>query len=96
MGSFPYGTKEWFRLEDFTPLSLTLPTKASGCHVRDRSSQAGRGKFLAAYQGRMLTVFTHPGAGCRVSYRVGLCLQARALAEELLHAGGRYEPLVWK
>jgi CRISPR/Cas system-associated endonuclease Cas1 len=59
-------------------------------------TKAGRGKFLAAYQGRMLTVFTHPGAGCRVSYRVGLCLQARALAEELLHAGGRYEPLVWK
>ena len=43
----------------------------------------------------MLTAVTHPQAGRRVSYRVALSYQARAIASEMLGVG-RYEPLVWK
>lgn len=59
-------------------------------------TREGRKTFLGAYERRMLTLFTHPGTARRVSYRVGLCLQARALANELLGSGDRYEPVVWK
>lgn len=55
----------------------------------------GRRVFLAAYERRLLTLFTHAGSGRRVSYRVGLSLQAQALAAEL-RGQGRYDPLVWK
>lgn len=55
----------------------------------------GRKIFLSAYERRMLTVFTHAGSGRRVSYRVGLSLQAQSLAAEL-QGRGRYEPVVWK
>jgi len=56
----------------------------------------GRHTFLAAYERRMLTLVTHPGVGRRVSYRVALGLQARALADELLTGERHFEPLVWK
>ncbi len=58
-------------------------------------TNVGRRKFLAAYERRMLTAVTHPQAGRRVSYRVALSYQARAIASEILGVG-RYEPLVWK
>jgi CRISP-associated protein Cas1 len=51
-----------------------------GCRMSARVRQA----FLAACERRMLTLFTHEPAGRRVCYRVGLGLQARALARALL------------
>jgi len=52
--------------------------------------------FLAAHEKRMLTLTTHPGSGRRVSYRVALSLQARALARALLDPEEPYLPLRWK
>jgi CRISPR-associated protein Cas2 len=43
-------------------------------------SARARQAFLAAYERRMLAVFTHEPAARRVSYRVGICLQAKAVA----------------
>ncbi len=56
----------------------------------------GRSAAVAAYERRMLTLYTHVSSGRRVSYRVGAGLQARVLAEELLGLPRRYEPVVWK
>jgi CRISPR-associated protein Cas1 len=50
----------------------------TGCRMNARARRA----FLAAYEGRMLTVFTHEPTGRRVCYRVSLGLQARALARD--------------
>jgi hypothetical protein len=47
-----------------------------------------RQAFLAAYERRMLTLFTREPPGRRVSYRVGLGLQARALAAALPDVDG--------
>ena len=44
----------------------------------------------------MLTVFTREPAGRRVSYRVGLGLQARALARAILDPGHPCRPVRWK
>ena len=63
-----------------------------GCRM---SPRARRG-FLAAYERRMLTVFTHEPAGRRVSCRVGLGLQARALARALVEPERVYRPVRWK
>jgi CRISP-associated protein Cas1 len=41
----------------------------------------------------MLTVFTHAPTGRRVSYRVGLGLQAKALARAILHPDQPYRPI---
>lgn len=49
--------------------------------------------FLAAYERRMLTLTTHPGAGRRVSFRVALSLQAKALARTLLDPAESYRAL---
>lgn len=63
-----------------------------GCRMNARARQA----FLAAYERRMLTVFTHEPTGGRVSYRVGLGLQARALAHTILDPDRTYRPVRWK
>jgi CRISP-associated protein Cas1 len=63
-----------------------------GCRMNPRARQA----FLAAYERRMLTLFTHDPSGRRVSYRVGLGLQAKALARTILDPGRRYRPIRWK
>jgi CRISP-associated protein Cas1 len=65
-----------------------------GCRMSDRARQA----FLAAYERRMLTIFTHESSGRRVSYRVGLGLQAKALGRAVLSPGqgNRYQPVRWK
>jgi CRISPR-associated protein Cas1 len=63
-----------------------------GCRMNDRSRRA----FLAAYERRMLTLFTHEPTGRRVSYRAGLGLQAKALARVLLDPDRRYRPVRWK
>jgi CRISPR-associated protein Cas1 len=55
-----------------------------------------RHAFLAAYERRMLTLFTHDRTRRRVSYRVGLGLQAKALAHALLDPGEPYRPARWK
>ncbi len=74
------------RFEDFE----TSPDL--GCRMNARARQA----FLAAYERRMLTVFTHEPTGRRVSYRVGMSLQAKALARAILDPGRGYRPLRWK
>jgi len=63
-----------------------------GCRMNPRARQA----FLAAYERRMLTLFTHEPSGRRVSYRVGLGLQAKALARTILDPDRRYRPIRWK
>lgn len=63
-----------------------------GCRMNARARQA----FLAAYERRMLTVFTHEPTGRRVCYRVGLGLQARALARAILDPDRTYRPVRWK
>jgi CRISPR-associated protein Cas1 len=67
-------------------------TPGLGCRMNARARRA----FLAAYERRMLTLFTHEPASRRVSYRVGLGLQARALARALLEPGRAYRPVRWK
>ncbi len=52
--------------------------------------------FLAAYERRMLTLTTHPGAGRRVSFRIALSLQAKTLARTLLDPAEPYRALRWK
>lgn len=74
------------RFEDFE----TQPDR--GCRMNARARQA----FLAAYERRMLTIFTHEPDGRRVSYRVGLGLQARGLARAVLDPERRYRAVRWK
>ena len=74
------------RYEEFTT------TPDLGCRMSPRARQA----FLAAYERRMLTLFTHEPSGRRVSYRVGLGLQAKALARALLEPEREYRPVRWK
>ena len=63
-----------------------------GCRMSARARQA----FLAAYERRMLTVFTHEPTARRVSYRVGISLQAKALARAILDPDRLYRPVRWK
>jgi CRISP-associated protein Cas1 len=74
------------RFEEFE----TIPDR--GCRMNTRARQA----FLAAYERRMLTVFTHEQSGRRVSYRVGLSLQAKALARAVVDPDRGYRPVRWK
>jgi CRISPR-associated protein Cas1 len=74
------------RFEEFE----TAPDR--GCRMNARARQA----FLAAYERRMLTVFTHEPTGRRVSYRVGICLQAKALARAILDPDRGYRAVRWK
>ncbi len=67
-------------------------TPPLGC----RMSAIARHAFLAAYERRMLTLFTHEPTARRTSYRVGLGLQARALARTILDPGRPYRPVRWK
>src|SRR6266536_2325097 len=64
----------------------TVPDQ--GCRMNPHARQA----FLAAYEYRMLTLFTHEPSARRVSYRVGLGLQARALARSILKPDRPYRP----
>ena len=70
------------RAEDF---SIEPDT---GCPINPRARHA----FLAAYERRMLTLFTHEPTGRRVSYRVGVGLQARSLARTILDPDRPYRP----
>jgi len=63
-----------------------------GCRMGDDA----RAAFLAAYERRMLTLTTHPAAGRRVSFRVAIGVQAKALAAALLDPGRPYRALRWK
>jgi CRISPR-associated protein Cas1 len=66
--------------------------EGQGCRMSPRARQA----FLAAYERRMLTMFAHEPSARRVSYRVGLGLQARALARAILNPDRLYRPVRWK
>jgi CRISPR-associated protein Cas1 len=61
-----------------------------------RMNAKARHAFLAAYERRMLTLFTHDRTRRRVSYRVGLGLQAKALARALVDPNQPYRPVRWK
>ncbi|SDH48034.1 CRISPR-associated endonuclease Cas1 [Pseudonocardia oroxyli] len=61
-----------------------------------RMSADARHAFLAAYERRMLTLVTHPSAGRRVSLRVGMSLQAKALAAAILDPAKGYRAMRWK
>ncbi len=74
------------RFEEFE----TTPDR--GCRMNARARQA----FLAAYERRMLTVFTHEPTGRRVSYRVGMSLQAKVLARAILDPERIYRSVRWK
>lgn len=63
-----------------------------GCRMIPRARHA----FLAAYERRMLTLLTHEPTGRRVSYRVGIELQARSLARTILDPDRSYRPVRWK
>ncbi|WP_182708918.1 CRISPR-associated endonuclease Cas1 [Thermomonospora cellulosilytica] len=63
-----------------------------GCRLGTRAKRA----FIAAYEHRMLTLFTHEPTRRRVSYRVGLGLQAKALARTVLDPDRPYRPIRWK
>lgn len=63
-----------------------------GCRMAADAKHA----FLAAYERRMLTLFTPVATGRRVSYRVRLGLQARAVARSLLDRDEAYRPVRWK
>jgi CRISP-associated protein Cas1 len=67
-------------------------TANQGCRMNTRARQA----FLAAYERRMLTIFTHEPSGRRVSYRVGLSLQAKSLARAIVDPERVYRPVRWK
>jgi CRISP-associated protein Cas1 len=74
------------RFEEFTT------TPDLGCRMTARARQA----YLAAYERRMLTLFTHEPSRRRVSYRVGLGIQAKALAAALIDPDRTYRPVRWK
>ncbi|WP_052914180.1 MULTISPECIES: CRISPR-associated endonuclease Cas1 [Protofrankia] len=61
-----------------------------------RMAADARHAFVTAYEKRMLTLTTHQPSGRRVSYRVALSLQAKALARALRDPGEPYVPLRWK
>jgi len=61
-----------------------------------RMGDDARHAFLAAYERRMLTLTTHPGSGRRVSFRVALSLQAKALGAAVLSRGNPYRAFRWK
>lgn len=90
---------DWLLVSLFTSGRLTaedFEVVPSGGSDLCRLTAAGRRKFLAAYEHRLLTMFTHSGSGRRVSYRVGLSLQASALGRALRAELGSYRPVAWK
>lgn len=64
----------------------------TGCRMGDDAKST----FLAAYERRMLTLVSHPREGRRVSFRVAIHLQAKALARTLLYDDQPYLALRWK
>ncbi|GIU84530.1 MAG: hypothetical protein KatS3mg008_1305 [Acidimicrobiales bacterium] len=76
-------SREHFDMDPGPPQSCTL-------------TPDGLRRFLSAYERRMLTLFTHSLSGRRVSYRVGLILQARHLAEVCSKRTLEYTPVLWK
>lgn len=62
-----------------------------------RCSKDGLRRFLAAYEKRMLSTFTHQPTRRKVSYRVAMILQARQLADAMADPDGiTYQPILWK
>jgi len=68
---------------------VTVPD--AGCRLTD----AGLRIFLDAYERRMLQLVTYHDTGKRVSYRVALHQQAKALASALTQ-NGEYRPMYWR
>lgn len=62
-----------------------------GCRMSDTC----RGVFLSALEQRMLRLISYQDSGRRVSYRVAMHLQAKALAATLRDSG-EYRALLWK
>ncbi len=59
-------------------------------------TEAGRKKYLAALENRMLTVFTHLPSKKRVSYRYSLFLQAQQMKSAILDGRADYEAVSWR
>ncbi len=59
-----------------------------------RMTDDGRRAFVHEYELKLLTLFTHPGTGERVSYRRALSLQAELFAQHLRDPGTRYLPIL--
>ncbi len=76
-----------------TPASFEIDP---GPPVTCRCTEEGLRRFLRAYERRMLMLFSHPLSGRRVSYRVGLSLQARHVAEVCADPELEYRPIPWK
>ena len=74
------------------PEQFTVEDPAQGC----RMGSDAKYTFLAAYEKRLLTLTTHASSGRRVSFRVALSLQAKALARALLDPDEPYQPHRWK
>ena len=74
------------------PEQFTVEDPAQGCRMGSDAEYT----FLAAYGKRLLTLTTHASSGRRVSFRVALSLQAKALARALLDPDEPYQPHRWK
>lgn len=96
-------------MEEFRPLIVDAVVldlfrrrrlKASDHFRKERGAvlldDDGRRILLAAYEERMLTVFSHVPSGKRVSYRKALTLQTQQIARVLEGAAERYEPVPWR
>jgi CRISPR-associated protein Cas1 len=77
-----FSPKDFILLDGESPSCLLLPE--------------ARKRFLAAYERRMLTLFTHIPTGRRVTWRQSLGLQSRKLADSLMREDIQYTPIIWK
>lgn len=77
-----FSPKDFSFLDGESPSCLLLPE--------------ARKRFLAAYERRMLTLFTHIPTGRRVTWRQSLGLQSRKLADSLMREDIQYTPIIWK
>jgi hypothetical protein len=59
----------------------------------DYSAESTRSAAGSAYMRRLLTVFMHEPSGRRVSYRIDLSLQAKALARGIINPDRTYRPV---
>jgi len=67
-------------------------TVDGGCQL----VEAALDTYLAAYERRMLTLVAHPTAGRRVSYRVALLAQGRAIAHWITGRETEYRSMPWR
>lgn len=79
------------RTGQISPADFVI-TETDGC----RMNATALDLFLAAYERRMLTLVSHPATDRRVSYRVALLAQARAIAHWIVGRNPDYRPMPWR